>query len=61
VNERRQNKVIDFKDPAKASKRSPRDAELEQGFASLRGLRNSTAREELPERLKHVVEKLRRR
>ncbi|MEX1306364.1 MAG: hypothetical protein WEA84_14510 [Rhodovibrionaceae bacterium] len=36
------------------------DARIDQGFADLKRLRNSTAKEELPERLKRVVEKLRR-
>ena len=38
-----------------------RDAVLERGFSALRQLRESTRAEALPERLKAVVEKLRRR
>lgn len=48
-----------------ASRRHPSsssgDAETERGLAGLARLRNSTAKEELPERLKALVEKLRRR
>lgn len=35
-------------------------AKIEQGFSELSRLRDSTAKEELPEGLKRVVEKLRR-
>ena len=61
VHKRRQNKVILFRNPRTASRIGVADGEMEKGFAHLRALRNSTAREELPEKLKAHVTKLRRR
>lgn len=40
--------------------KAPDDARIEQGFSDLADLRDSTAKEELPEGLKRIVEKLRR-